>query len=284
MKLKNLFLILFTLLLVAACSSDDDNPIVLPGDNDGENPDITTDYLPSEEGNSWTYENEVLFEMNDMQNSDSGMEILTLTENNNETLYFHSEVQEGARGLLTAALSNGNLKKQNGQFLYTGNLDLLDFEGFPEIEIPLENIPLFDIDAEVGEELHSSQGAFSQSIPVGELGTFPIEVSYTLSVTQADNYDSIFGFEDVKSAEIKISNVSILLQNIPVIGQLQLMQTTENEVMVSTYYLANNTGIIKSETNIDLPLIDLNEVMPIPLDGIPEFGNIHAFIEQTLID
>lgn len=284
MKLKNLFLILFTLLLVAACSSDDDNPIVLPGDNDGENPDITTDYLPSEEGNSWTYENEVLFEMNDMQNSDSGMEILTLTENNNETLYFHSEVQEGTRGLLTAALSNGNLKKQNGQFLYTGNLDLLDFEGFPEIEIPLENIPLFDIDAEVGEELHSSQGAFSQSIPVGELGTFPIEVSYTLSVTQTDNYDSIFGFEDVKSAEIKISNVSILLQNIPVIGQLQLMQTTENEVMVSTYYLANNTGIIKSETNIDLPLIDLNEVMPIPLDGIPEFGNIHAFIEQTLID
>src|SRR5690625_7111168 len=91
MKLKNLFLILFTLLLVAACSSDDDNPIVLPGDNDGENPDITTDYLPSEEGNSWTYENEVLFEMNDMQNSDSGMEILTLTENNNETLYFHSD-------------------------------------------------------------------------------------------------------------------------------------------------------------------------------------------------
>jgi len=39
--------------------------------------------------------------MNITQNLDSSTEILTLTENDNGVLYFHSEVQEGTRKLLT---------------------------------------------------------------------------------------------------------------------------------------------------------------------------------------
>lgn len=287
MKKKSLFFVLLMIVFAVGCSSDDDN-ISQPGDDngndEGETPTESLGYFPDSEGNTWTYGNEMLLNLNDEETERSATEVLTLTENNNDEFSFESEVDEDAPGLFTTALSNGTLKKVDSQYLYTGNLGLLDFEELPAIDIPLENIPFFNENAAAGEELYTAQGEASQEVPMGELGTYPVLVSYTLSVTQAEDYDKMMDYNDIKSTTIKISNVSILLQDIPAIGELELVENTENEAVVATNYFAKDVGLIKSETSLDLPLVDLNEVIPLPLDGIPDLGTVTAFMSQTLLD
>lgn len=290
MKIKSLFFVLLMLAFVVSCSSDDDSFTIIDddqdqdqNDGDGDNGDTdpdAIDFLPASVGNYWTYLNEATSNREELNGT--GDETLTVAQVNGDVISFENQVGE-TPGFITGALANGIVEKSNNQYIYSGSLDFFDFEGM-EFDIPFSEMVLLDADASEGDVLYSIEDSFSQEIPFGDLGNFTIQVSYTLTNTQGVDYDSFMEYNHVKSTKMTLTDLSIIIQGIPVIGSLELMENTTNEAFVSYNYYAEGVGLIKSENQLNLGLIDLEEIIPIPLEGLPELGLIEAELEQSLTD
>lgn len=283
MKIRNLFLMFLGLTFVASCSSDDDN--ISGGDDDnntgGEDPVEVIDYFPAETGNSWTYFNEMESGMEELEGTST--EVLNIEGVEGHTVTFNTEVDGETPGLFTGALANGEIEKIERGLVYSGDMNLFDFEGI-ELDIPFSEMLILDEEAEEGEELFTVEGEFMEEIPFGEFGNFDIEVSYTLTVNQGENLDVLMDYENVKSSVITLSNLSVIIHDVPVIGDLELMDNTTATVLEATNYFANGVGLIKSETAVDIPFIDLLDMMPVPIDGIPDLQEINFNISQDLTD
>lgn len=292
MKTKSLFLILVMALFVIGCSSDDDNlgtgddhtdnPDDQNGDGDGDGDDSTTfNYFPTAEGNSWTYSNHFVSEEQMIDNT--ATEVLTVDTVNGNVTTFNTSVNGDAPGFFTGALANGSLTKDGAKLLFEGEFSVMDIEGF-DISVPIEETIIYDLGASEGDVLYEGPGEFSDEIPFGGLGNYPLTLTYTVSVVQGESFDEMLGFEDVKSSKIIISNLSAVLSGVPVVGSIELMETTVNEVVLFTNYFAKNVGLIQSTANIDLPLVDLDDIMPLPLPGMPELGHMTSTSTQDLIE
>jgi|GEM_PF-1898929 len=282
MKIKNLFLVFLVLAFVASCSSDDDN--ISGGGEEtpgGEDPVEVIDYLPSDVSNNWTYFNEIESGIEELEGTST--ETLSVTDENDNIVTFNTEVDGETRGLFTGALANGEIEKVEGSLVYSGDMNLFDFEGI-DLDIPFSEMLILDVEAAEGDELFSVEGEFSEELPFGEFGDFDIDVSYTLTVNQGENLESYMDFENVKTSQITLSNLSVVIHGIPVIGDLELMEDTEAVVLEATNYFANGVGLIKSETAVDIPFIDLLEMMPVPIDGIPDLQEINFHVTQDLTE
>src|SRR5699024_3010184 len=158
-----------------------------------------------------------------------------------------------------------------------------NFEGI-NLDIPFSEMLILDEAAAEGDELFTAEGEFSEEIPFGDFGNFDIEVSYTLTVNQGEDLESYMDFENVKTSQITLSNLSVIVHDVPVIGDLELMENTAITVLETTNYFANDVGLIKSETAVDIPFIDLLDMMPVPIDGIPDLQEINFHVTQDLTD
>lgn len=292
MKTKSIFFVLLLMIFVVGCSSDDDFTVVDDidqdqndgddniGDDDGNTDDII-DFMPASMGNSWTYANEGISEIEQLNGSST--ETMTVNSINGNVISFETEIQGDIPGLFTGALANGTLEKTDGKYIYSGSLGFFEIDGV-DLNIPMENITILDIDASEGDVLFNDDNTFTQEIAFGELGNYDIEVSYTLQVIHSHHYDTYMDYDNVQVTKITLSDLSIIIQGIPVIGSLELMENTSNEALVSFNYFAEGVGLIESGNDIFLPLIDLENVVPIPLPGLPELGTIEAHLKQTLTD
>ena len=280
MKIRNLFLMFLALAFVASCSSDDDDNIS-DDNNQGDDPSEIIDFFPADSENSWTYFNEMESDTEELQGSST--EILNVEEINGNTITFNTEVDGEIPGIFTGALANGEIEKVEGGLVYSGDMNFINFEGI-ELDFPFSDMLVFDEGAEEGAELFTVEGEFSEQIPFGDFGDFDIDVSYTLTVNQGENLDSYMDFEEVKTSEITITDLSVIVHDIPVIGDLELMEDTNNTVLTTTNYFANGVGLIKSETDVDIPFIDLLDMMPIPIDGIPDLQEINFSLSQDLTE
>lgn len=292
MKTKSILFVLLLMIFVVGCSSDDDFTIVDDtdqdqndgddnnGGDDGNNDDII-DFMPASMGNSWTYANEGISATEQLNGS--ATETMSVDLINGDVISFETQVEGNIPGLITGALANGTLEKSNGKYIYSGSLGFFEVEGM-EFEIPLNDMTILDMDASEGDVLFNDENTFTQEIAFGELGNYNIQVSYNLEVTQQHHYDNYLEYENVQVTKITLSDLSIIIQGIPVIGSLELVDNTTNEALVSLNYFAEGVGLIQSTNDILVPLINLEDVIPIPLPGLPQLGTIEAHITQNLTD
>ncbi len=275
MKFKHLLFSGLVLAFMVSCSDDDSNDT-----GGGEPPVVETNYFPLHTGNTWTYQNTF---SNDTTNK-TGTEVLTLTDSTAAYSTFDSEVTDSVPGPATGLLSEGTVTKQDGKLLYNGEIDFTDLgvnlgDGI-DLSIDLSNIILYDKNAEAGTVLYTKDSTFSEEIVFGQFGTFTIEGAYTVTVTQGTTADVTVGnaiYEEAISSTLSLNNVSITVLGIPGLGDLDLLSTTENEILSSTNYFGNQVGLVKSENLINIPFISLPA-----LPGVPDINPVNASLNQEL--
>lgn len=160
MKLKYIFLSLICVGLFACSSDDNANSDIVDSAN-------SPDYLSINTDKSWTYHNR--FQTEGQQRTQNA-EILTAnstTQVDNHTANtFASSVAAKKRGLITAALADGSLFFNDGKLIYNGSFIFsleadIDLEGFL---IPINNMTIFDLNTNPGEQLFSISDTVERTI------------------------------------------------------------------------------------------------------------------------
>ncbi len=263
MKLpKYLFYFLLSIAAIS-CSDDDDN-------NDSQ--ESISNHFPLTVGNSWTYNNETSYQDGNVSNSQETITVESTTEEQGVTYYnLDSDASINEQGFFTGILTAGSLIVADNQLIYNGELsvDLANF-GFASenISIPLENIIVFDADADSGQILTDTDDTMIQTVDFPQFGTISLSIDYNLSTIQREFVNSFTAgdenFQDVLSSDI-IVNIEIAIEQFPI--TLTILES--QDAIQITNYFANDIGLIKSETSINY---NFEEIGLPNLPEIPDYS------------
>ena len=273
MKLpKYLFLFLVSFAIISC--SDEDN-------DDAE--ETISNHFPLTVGNSWTYNNETTYQDGASTKSQETLTVESTSEEQGVTYYnLESDASINEEGFFTGILTTGSLIMADNQLLYNGELSVdvsnfgLDLEN---LTIPLENIIVFDAEANSGDLLTEADDVITRNISLPQVGTVPFSVEYNLRTVQNNFLSSTTvneeEFQDIITAGI-IVNLEIS------VGQAPLTFTileSQDAIQMTNYY-ANNIGLIKSETfiNYDFEELNLPNIPSIPDFSIEETQEIETYI------
>ena len=233
-KLTYLFVALF---IISCSSSDDDSNISIP-DN----------YFPLAEHSYWTYDNE-----SNIGATRDSLYVAGIEETNgvNNTVF---GAQQPVVGFMTTLFSQSLVRGTETQLIINGEIGAPPIEGFPDISIPLEDVLLYNTEADNGTLLSEASGEIEQ-----DLDGIPIIISYSVSTVQGEMFNSFEGYNDVISSKI-IVNLSIVaeIEILPGVV-LPIPILAAQDIMTVTNYYANTIGLISSENFIEYELQDLSE-------------------------
>ena len=256
--------LIFTAVLISmsfcmiSCSEEDDT--FLTSD---------VDYFPLEVENSWTYANEL------NQNSETleGTETLSVVEQDQNRFNFSQSVADLA-GFYTSTLASGEVYKQNGnqQIIYDGEFSIELENDLAALEIPLEDVVLYDAGLTQGDMMSSSTGEFQQNI-----NGFPVDFVFEINSIHngflAQEVINNITYDDVFVSEIQIllsASVFLVITDVPIIQ--------EQEVTTIKNYYAKGVGLISSEVSTDIIFEDIPPQLNI------EIPDINFTSSQNLLD
>ena len=249
--------VIFILLLTFSCSTTDDDggdttdDTSGTTDDTGETGEIFSDYFPLDLGTYWTYDN-----VGQETTRDSLFVTETVIIDSETFTSFNAEIP--ATAFMTSLFSNSDARTTETEFMITGSISGPEVEGFPEIDIPIENFLLYVIDALEGSELSSFSGTISQVIM-----DIPIDIDYVVSSSQGASLDSYIAgtetFDDVISSFITI--------NLAITAQVEVFPDvfipvpilSSQDVLVATNYYAAGVGLVYSEVLVEYELQDLSD-------------------------
>ena len=242
MKYSLLSLTVLALCLIS-CGEDD-----APQNNNN-----TAEYFPLSANSSWSYNNE-----SENQNSQDNMFVVGTQQEQGEQ-YTNLDTQEAVPGGFMVGLLTQNLvRKDSGKLIINGSFGGVPVEGFPDISIPLNNVTLFDPNAQDETQLNSITGSFEETIM-----EFPINIEYSSTTTQEQVLSSYT--TDIQTYTDVIQSNIVL--NLEISTQIQLGGTTltlpilsSQDVLVVENYYAANIGLIYSKETIDYTLEDLSGI------------------------
>jgi hypothetical protein len=233
-KIHFLFVFLaFTLLL--ACSSDDSNS--------GSSGNFST---PITIGNYWTYDVEgqtgttrdSLYISND-----------TVIESN--TYKKFKTKNNFATGFYSSTLRNNGVRVSNGKLLLSGDLSLAGGQTLPiAVDLTLNDFIIFDKDASNNQALNSSpkSGTINETF-----NGYPLTINYSLQAYGGETLANFTSdgtvYTNVKSTKIKL-NVSVTTS----LSGIQIPVLANQEILVSTQYLADGIGVVYTNTVISYNL------------------------------
>ena len=203
MKLpKYLFYFLVSFAMISC--SDDDN-------NDAE--ETISNHFPLTVGNSWTYNNETTYQDGASSNSQETLTVESTSEEQGVTYYkLESDASINEKGFFTGILTAGSLIMADNQLIYNGELsvDLSDFGlDLDNLSIPLNNIIVFDAEANSGENLTQINDVITRNVNLPQVGTVPFTIEYNLRTVQNEFLNSYTvneeEFQDVLSAGIIVN-------------------------------------------------------------------------------
>jgi hypothetical protein len=251
-------------------------------DNNNLNNTASSDFSPSGSNDYWIY---------DVESSSVDVSEMNLTttdsiyvDSGNDVSFSLSANSNGiANGAMNILLINGTISKTPTTLVFNGSIDvpqnLMDL-GFTQ-DLSIENMVLLDLDASNNEELFVEESDFSETIDVMGTAT-PIDVSskiYTKKINFYNN-ETINGinYNDVFEAEFTL-NIEIN-GTFSVAGFTQIVPILEaQDVMKTTYYYANNIGLVHAETvqgnSLSSQFISLLEFLNISID-FPENVTIES--------
>lgn len=255
-NLKTLILLSLTLGLISCSSSDDAG---------GTNPTITGDYFPSVQANLWTYN--VVNVSDDPTGNFTGTDLLTVASASGNS--FNLEVNNGtspANGTFNALLVNGTLTKTDSDLTFTGTFMMPPgFENFFDQQIALNNVVLYDLNANNNEVLSTVSDVINQDLVVGE-DTLPLTINYELKTTYTGYSASEIVDGETYTNVVKTRLTLNLHVSTEIIAPVDVL-APQNVLVIDTYY-AENIGLIKAEA---VSSYELNSVVTGLIDlGIPE--------------
>lgn len=249
MKKLNLILILiFTTFLIISCSDEDDTFLV-----------SDTDYFPLEVDNSWTYENEL------NQNSESleGLETLTINEQSQNRFSFTQTVTN-LGGFYTGVLSSGEVYKQDGnrKIIYDGVFSIQLENNLPSLNIPLEDVVLYDANLSQASIMSSNSGEFQQDI-----NGFPVDFNYEInSIHNGFSAEEIINFETYQ--DVFVSEIQVLLSATVFLVFTNFTILQEQTVTTITNYYAKDIGLISSEVSTEIIFEDIPEQLEVEVPDV----------------
>lgn len=292
MKKFNFLLVLSLTFLVISCGKDDvPNPEPTPTPEE-------THYFSLASGNSWDYDN--TYDSTGGSHFTGTETLKTKNASNNSSEFTSTVSAEGVSGFFTSALANGKVTRKDNQLLYTGDLVLYKINEDLQVLLPVENVVIYDQDAAEGTTIYEKKDVTSQQdFTVVISGT--LNIKYSISIKQGAKQSSLTvaekSYEDIISSEITFSNVSLIFHLSGEDGDIdqELLTTAENKPLVSTLYFANGIGMVKAEDQVDVPFMDLEDlveaIIGTPMDrntllgmGAPDLRPIKFTVTQELTD
>lgn len=261
------------LLLIMGCSSDDDASTETETPNP--NPDPTpietpSNYFPLVMGNEWNYANTTEDETGTSATNETlNVEDETLV--NNTPKYQLISTADNANFSITSILSSGLVYKENGRLLLTGNFNFdLEEEGnLPDFGIDFEDLVLYDENAISGSVLFN----LDEGITLPEFNNITISATVQIQSKSLGTLETLevngVTYEDVLSSSVIVKigvTASAIVPPLPIPITVGILDN--QEVVVSTNYFANQIGLIKSETTINVEFNDLGALFPIDLDDV----------------
>jgi hypothetical protein len=245
--------LLLVLVLIVSCSTSDDSggtPIV-----------ETSNYFPLTLNSYWTYNND----------NEQGSTRDSLYAASNEVLnglnYTKLIASDPVSGFMTSMMSQSLMRTTESKLLLNGEFGTPPIEGFPDINIPLIDLIIYDKEAGNGTVLSEVTGEIEEII-----SEIPISIEYTISTIQGEILEE--GTGDFTDNKVLISSIKVNLSisaNIEILGtiiQIPILQA--QDVIKTTNYFASGVGLIFSESLIEYELEDLSSLgidLPIPAEA-----------------
>lgn len=237
MKTIKLTLLALSIVLgFSACSSDDDN------NNNNNNNDGSTVIFPLNSNNYWKYD--VVATNTQFTDDFNGTDSLYVNNANGNNYSLNANDNGIANGIMSSILTSGELTASEQDLTINGTLQL-PLAGFVDFTIPLDNVKLYDIQANNNSTLSSVTDSFEQ-----EIQGFPMTFDYTAEIIQVATYESMQlngeNYNNVTETRLTLDvEVSTVL-----VGQ-QLNMLNNQEVMAVTAYYANEIGLVRAEADIN---------------------------------
>jgi hypothetical protein len=159
------------------------------------------------------------------------------------------------------------MRTTESKLLLNGEFGTPPIEGFPDINIPLIDLIIYDKEAGNGTVLSEVTGEIEEII-----SEIPISIEYTISTIQGEILEE--GTGDFTDNKVLISSIKVNLSisaNIEILGtiiQIPILQA--QDVIKTTNYFASSVGLIFSESLIEYELEDLSSLgidLPIPAEA-----------------
>lgn len=245
------FTFAFTLIFISFClsCSEEEDPSLYSD----------VDFFPLEVGNAWTYKNQ--FNQNSV--NIQGTEIVSVNEKI-QNKYGFTQTSDESVGVFSSMLSSGKVYKQNAnqRIVLEGDYSI-DLESeLSNLEIPLQDIVLYDVNSSQGGIMSVSSGTFQQDI-----NGFPVDFIFEISSVHKGFLTSKVinnvSYEDVFISEIQVSlsaNVFIVFNTFTVLQKQKITSITN--------YYAKDIGLVKSEVNTKIIFEDIPEQLGIEIPDV----------------
>ncbi len=255
MKITKLPLLFLLSIVLFSCSEDDSEGGTTPVEPDN--------FFPLVTGNSWNYENVASFPDQDDIVSNETLSVVDSTTVGTTVNYDLATDNPQNASAVTLALSQGDVSKTDESLIVSGNLGF-GFEGFPGINIAVENAAMYDTNATPNTQLFTDNGTIEQDFQGA-----PLTINYDVEILTGSNLDSytVNGttYSDVVSSQIKIT----LEVQVTIFVPITILPS--QEAVVIDNYFAKDIGLIYSETNTNLDFVELDQ-LPIPLEDFSFIG------------
>lgn len=253
MKIKTLLLATITLAMTS-CSSDDNNNTPNP---DGEN-----SYLPLTDDNFWVYE----------VSSIDGIQRDSIYVNGDKTIngqnYKEMKAREPFMGFYAGAVHNNGVREANGKLFLSGSLSAAGLEDFIDLDLTLNDFVVFDETANNNQQLSIVSGEFSQ-----DFEGFPVTITYSLrsfAQNEITNFSASNGqtYASVKPMKTVLRiKVTTSIELIPGFPPVNFDVLSEQDLISSMSYFAQEIGVVQTETNYQYQINPL-------LSSVPGFGDL----------
>ena len=245
--------LLLGLVLIVSCSTTDETQ---------EDPVVEIyNYFPLTLNSYWNYNNE----------NDEGIARDSLYTVSNEVLnglnYTKLIASDPISGFMTSMMSQNLMRTAESKLFLNGEFGTPPIEGFPEINIPLTDLIIYDKEAGNGTVLSEVTGEIEEII-----SEIPISIGYAISTIQGEILEE--GTGDFTDNKVLISSIKVNLSistNIEILGTVIVIPILQaQDVIKTTNYFASSVGLIFSESLIEYELEDLSSLgidLPIPAEA-----------------
>lgn len=271
MKLK-IYTAAFLMLILSACSSDDDSSDTPITDDGSVQTETTGDFFPLASNNEWNYN--VVNTNNVTAEDTNSTDVLKVASQSGSN--FTLTVNNGgvANGTKNSLLTTGELSVTETQLTATGSLEF-PIDGVSNLSIDFTDAKFYDTTANLNSTIHNQSGTINETIQ-----TIPLTISYNLSSTQLDNLDT-YTLDGVTYTNVTKAKIELDLEveaTVTVVIPITLSIIDNQNVLEVTSYYADGIGLIYAEADTQFQMnqttITQLEAAGVDLSGIPTSASI----------
>lgn len=241
MKKKILNINLILIVFLASCSKEEttttENSVIVP---------LT-------EGNYWVYdvegngivEEDYLFISGDVS-------IGSNTYKKFETL------NDFATGFYSSSLKNNGVRKVQNKLLLTGDIALSAASNLPfNLDLSLVDFTIFKGNANLNEVLSTKSGTINETI-----NGYPLTIDYQLKSIAGANFANFTSPNNDVYTDVKAVKIVLTVTISTVISGFSIPIISNQEVVTSNQYVANNIGVVHTNTTIgySIPQLIANDI------------------------